>query len=67
MCTNGQPDKSDGVFAPYNWIGLGALFAVEIPLLPQVSEGNVAWVNQWLAALGEQIGFLYQPEPEVEF
>ncbi len=52
---------------PVYWIGLVALFAVEIPLLPQVSEGNVAWVNQWLAALGEQIGFLYQPEPEVEF
>lgn len=40
---------------------------VEISLLPQVGEANVAWVNQWLAALGEQIGFLYQPEPTVEF
>ena len=49
------------------WIGLVAMFAVEVSLLPQVSEANVAWVNQWLAALGEQVGFLYSPEPTVEF
>lgn len=48
-------------------IGLVAMFAVEVSLLPQVSEANVAWVNQWLAALGEQIGFLYDPEPTIEF
>lgn len=52
---------------PVYWIGLAAMFAVEISLLPQVSEANVAWVNQWLAALGEQMGFLYTPEPTVEF
>jgi len=52
---------------PVYWIGLIAMFAVEVSLLPQVSEANVAWVNQWLAALGEQIGFLYDPEPTVEF
>lgn len=52
---------------PAWWIGLVALYAVELPLLPQVSEANVAWVNQWLAALGEQLGFLYDPEPTVEF
>lgn len=52
---------------PVYWIGLVAMFAVEVSLLPQVSEANVAWVNQWLAALGEQIGFLYDPEPTVEF
>ncbi len=48
-------------------IGLVAMFVVEVSLLPQVSEANVAWVNQWLAALGEQVGFLYDPEPTVEF
>jgi len=56
-----------GSVHPVYWIGLAALFVVEISLLPQFSEANVAWVNQWLAALGEQIGFLYQPEPTVEF
>ena len=49
------------------WVGLSAFLFVMIPLLPQVSEGNVAWVNQWLAALGEQLGFLYDPEPTIEF
>lgn len=48
-------------------IGLATFVLVMVPLLPQVSEGNVAWVNQWLAALGEQLGFLYDPEPTVEF
>jgi hypothetical protein len=49
------------------WVGLLAFVFVMIPLLPQVSENNVAWVNQWLAGLGEQLGFLYDPEPTVEF
>jgi hypothetical protein len=49
------------------WIGLASFVFVMIPLFPQVSEDNVAWVNQWLAALGEQLGFLYNPEPTVEF
>lgn len=48
-------------------IGLVAMLAVEVSLLPQVSEANVIWVNQWLASLGEQLGFLYDPEPTVEF
>ena len=52
---------------PVYLIGLVALFAVEVPLLPQVSEANVAWVNQHLAAFGEMIGFLYEPAPTVEF
>lgn len=52
---------------PVYWIGLLAMFVVEVSLLPQVSETNVVWVNQWLAVLGEQIGFLYDPEPTVEF
>ena len=52
---------------PVYWIGLAAFVVVMLPLLPQVSEDNVAWVNRWLAALGEQIGFLYDPEPTVEF
>lgn len=56
-----------GSVHPVYWIGLIAMLVVEISLLPQVSEANVAWVNQWLAALGEQIGFLYDPEPTVEF
>ena len=47
--------------------GLIAMFTVEVSLLPQVSESNVMWVNQLLASLGEQIGFLYEPEPTVEF
>lgn len=49
------------------WIGLATFVFVMIPLLPQVSEENVAWVNQWLAMLGERLGFLYDPEPTVEF
>ena len=48
-------------------IGLVGMLAVEVSLLPQVSEANVDWVNQWLAALGEQLGFLYDPDPTVEF
>jgi len=48
-------------------IGLVAMLAVEVSLLPQVSEANVDWVNQWLEAIGEQMGFLYDPEPTVEF
>ena len=52
---------------PAYLVGLATFLFVMIPLLPQVSESNVAWVNQWLAALGEHIGFLYDPEPTVEF
>ena len=48
-------------------VGLATFVFVMIPLFPQVNEGNVAWVNHWLAALGEQLGFLYKPEPTVEF
>ncbi len=52
---------------PAYLIGLATFVLVMVPLLPQVSENNVAWVNQWLAALGEQIGFLYDPDPTVDF
>lgn len=52
---------------PAYLVGLVAMLAVEISLLPQVNEAGVAWVNQWLAALGGQLGFLYDPEPTVEF
>ena len=52
---------------PVYWIGLVAMLAIELSLLPQVSETNVAWVNHWIAVLGEQVGFLYDPEPTVEF
>ncbi len=56
-----------GSVHPAYLIGLFAMLAVEVSLLPQVSEANVNWVNQWLASLGEQLGFLYDPEPTVEF
>lgn len=52
---------------PAYWVGLAAFVLVMLPLLPQISEANVAWVNQWLAALGEKLGFLYEPEPTVKF
>lgn len=52
---------------PAYWIGLIALFAVEIPLLPQINGDFVAWLNEGLAAIGEPLGRLYQPEPTVEF
>jgi hypothetical protein len=52
---------------PAYWAGIAAFIFILIPLFPQVSEDNVAWVNQWLAVLGEQLGFLYSPEPTVEF
>lgn len=52
---------------PAYLLGLASFVLVMVPLLPQVSESNVALVNQWLAALGEQLGFLYDPEPTVEF
>ena len=52
---------------PVYWVGLASFVLILVPLLPQVSEDNVAWVNQWLALLGEQLDFLYRPEPTVEF
>ena len=52
---------------PVYWVGIASFVFVMAPLLPQLSEETVAWVNQWLAALGEQLGFLYSPEPTVEF
>ena len=48
-------------------IGLVAMLVIEVSLLPQVNEAGVVWVNKWLAMLGEQLGFLYAPEPTVEF
>lgn len=55
------------ILHPAYWVGFLVYILVMIPLLPQVSEANVEWVNQWLAALGGQLGFLYDPEPTVEF
>lgn len=52
---------------PVYWIGLGALLVVEVSLLPQVNGDTVAWINQGLAAVGEHLGVLYQPDPTVEF
>lgn len=54
------------VHAAY-WIGLVALFAVELLLLPQINSDAVAWINERLAAMGEHLHFLYHPEPTVEF
>lgn len=56
-----------GVVHPAYWIGLIALFAVEVPLLPQVNGDLVAWINDGLAVVGEQLGVFYEPEPTVEF
>ncbi len=52
---------------PVYWIGLVALFAVEVSLLPQVNGEAVARINQGLAAIGEQLGVLYEPDPTVDF
>ena len=52
---------------PAYWVGLVALLAVYGLLLPQLNGEIVAWVNQRLAAIGEQLGVLYQPAPTVEF
>lgn len=52
---------------PVYWIGLVALFAVEVSLLPQINGDTVAWINRGLAAIGEYLGVLYRPEPTVEF
>lgn len=52
---------------PVYWIGLTALLVVEVSMLPQVNGGVVTWLNQGLAAIGDQLGPLYQPHPTVEF
>lgn len=52
---------------PAYWAGLVVLFAVELPLLPQINPEMVEWINQGLAVIGERLGFLYQPEPTIEF
>lgn len=48
-------------------IGLVAMLVVEISLLPQLNSETVAWINQGLAALGEQLNALYLPDPTIEF
>ncbi|HUF29071.1 MAG TPA: hypothetical protein VMM77_00300 [Gemmatimonadaceae bacterium] len=52
---------------PVYWTGITALLVVEISVLPQVNGDAVAWINQWLAAIGDHLGILYQPHPTVEF
>lgn len=52
---------------PAYWVGLVALLAVEGSVLPQLNGETVAWINQGLAAVGDQLGGLYQPAPTVEF
>lgn len=56
-----------GAVHPVYWVGLVALFAVTIPLLPQINGDTVAWINQGLAAVGGHLSLLYQPDPTVEF
>lgn len=58
---------TQGSVHPVYWIGLLAMLAVEVSLLPQVNADAVVWINQHLAALGEHLGVVYQPEPTVEF
>jgi hypothetical protein len=52
---------------PAYWIGFLALLLVETTVLPQVNSGAVAWINQGLAAIGDEFRALYQPHPTVEF
>lgn len=52
---------------PVYVVGLAALLVVEISVLPQVNGDAVAWINQGLAVIGDQLGALYQPHPTVEF
>lgn len=52
---------------PVYWVGLAALLVLEISVLPQVNGDGVAWINQRLAAIGDQLGVLYEPHPTVEF
>lgn len=49
------------------WIGLVALVLVEGSFLPQINGDFVAWIDQGLAGIGEQLGVLYHPDPTVEF
>ncbi|GAA4869446.1 hypothetical protein [Luteimonas vadosa] len=52
---------------PVYWIGLVAVLGVEASLFPQLNGDTVAWINQWIGALGEHLGVFYDPEPTVEF
>lgn len=52
---------------PVYWIGLIGMLVVEVSLLPQLNGDIVARINEVLAAIGEQLSVLYQPEPTVEF
>jgi hypothetical protein len=52
---------------PVYWIGLVALLAVEVSLLPQINGDTVGWINRGLATIGESLSVLYDPEPTVEF
>ncbi len=56
-----------GAVHPVYWVGLVALFTVEVSLLPQINEDAVAWINQGLAATGESLSVFYEPDPTVEF
>lgn len=52
---------------PAYWIGLIALLAIEVSLLPQVKGDAVVWINEGLAVIGERLGTFNKPESTVEF
>ena len=49
------------------WIGLVALLGVEVMLLPQLNGDLVSWIDGALAAIGQDLGAFYRPEPTVDF
>ncbi len=55
------------VVHPVYWIGLVSMLAVQVSLLPQINGNTVTWINHGLAAVGEHLSVLYEPEPTVEF
>lgn len=52
---------------PAYWVGLIALFVVEVSVLPQVNGDTVARIGDGLATIGEHARVLYEPDPTVEF
>lgn len=52
---------------PVYWIGLVALIGAQALLMPQVNAEAVSRMNEGLAVVGKHLGFLYHPEPTVEF
>ena len=48
-------------------IGLTILIVVESLLLPQLNGELVAWINEGMAVIGEQMRIFYTPDPTIEF